>query len=121
MGIPGVKIKKDDILDAIIQKGPVINHIAKFLNCSRQAIYEWKDKDIDVKNALEKSRSDYEIIRNDIHTELKFKAYQSSLCLLDQMDVPTTIFILKTLCGLEQRDSGVNFTINDKGTMDAKK
>lgn len=121
MGTQGVPMNKRDILDAIKEKGHVKAHIAKYLGCTRQTIYTWMNEDEDVKYALEEAKRRFESIRHDIHDDLQFHAYQSALALLQQMDVPTTIFILKTLCGLEQKESGVNFAILDKGSMDESK
>ncbi len=121
MGISGVKMNKDSIISGIKEKGPVIAHVANYLGCDRNTIYAWMARDNDVLEAMEKSREQFELIRHDLHSEMQHKAYQSALALLAQMDVPTTIFILKTLCGLEQKESGVNYSLNNKGSMDERK
>ena len=121
MGISGVLMNKDNIINEIQEKGPVIAHIAHFLGCDRKTIYSWIERDKDVSEAMEKSKNEFELIRNDLHCELRNDAYKSALALLKQMDVPTTIFILKTLCGLEQKDAGVVYNILNKGSMDDSK
>ena len=122
MGTPGVKMNKDDILDAIVKKGPVISHIANYLNCHRDTIYTWRDRDEDVQLALEESIKKDQQYRNDQDIEIKQKAYRSICHLIDNFDVTATIFALKSKCKWDQNaETGSNYIINDKGTMDARK
>lgn len=122
MGIPGVKMNKDHILDAINKKGPVINHIASYLECDRRTIYTWIKEDSDVAKAMEESRKEAQIVRESQEEEIKEEAYKSILDLIRNRDVPSTIFALKSKCKWEQNsETGVNYIITDKGSMDASK
>lgn len=122
MGIPGVKLKKEDILNAINKKGAIVTHIARHLDCDRNTVYTWLKVDDDIAKAFEEARKDAAIIRNCQDEEIKEEAYGSILDLIRNRDVTATIFALKSKCKWDQNaETGSNYIINDKGTMDARK
>ena len=122
MGIQGVKMNKTDILNAIQQKGAIITDIARHLDCERDTIYRWIKIDEDIANAFAEARKEAAIKRDCQDEEIKETAYNSILDLLKNRDVTATLFALKCKCKWDQNvESAANYTINDKGTMDAPK
>lgn len=106
MAICGIKLNKVDILDAIKQNNGVINWIAAQMNCDRQTIYNWVERDKDVAQALKDAREIAMKQREDDDTELVALAYQSANHLLKERDPTFTIFTMKCKSKWNQ-DAGV--------------
>lgn len=111
MGIPGVKLKKQDIIDALVKNEGIITHAAKTLGCVPQTIYTWIESDEDIRLAVERERDKYEKSRQDHDVVLKKKAYTSMEHLLDTYDVSATIFTMKAKAGWQQDRMDVAITI----------
>jgi len=65
MGIPGVPLDKQEILEAIKKGKGIITHIAEILKCSPSTIYNRCDVDEDIKSALDEAREDLTETRLD--------------------------------------------------------
>lgn len=111
MGISGVPLDKDRIIYAIHAKKGVLKHAAQLVPCDVTAIYQWMDKDPEVANAVKEARSNADKERLDRSESLKDKAYNATEALLDECDVTTTIFIMKTLNGLKEAVADRNINV----------
>ena len=96
MAIPGVKLKKDDILNALIEKKGNKASAARMLGCSRQAIHSWCETDEEIKKALEKARQESIDEKIELDDDLVQLAYESIRDLLLKRDITATIYTLKT-------------------------
>jgi len=116
MAVPGVKLNKDDILHALKQKKGIISYAADSLGCDRATIYDWKDRDEDVANAIKKCREDYAKELKEKDDILVDKAYEALQDLLETRDTTAVIFTLKAKAGWVQDAVNHNVTIvkNDK-------
>jgi hypothetical protein len=105
MGISGVPLEKNKIINALHLKKGVIAHAALLIPCSAVAVYEWVNKDPEVAEALRKARENAAQERLDQDEVIKQKAYASIEDLLDKKDPTATIFALKSKCGWSQNST----------------
>lgn len=112
MGISGVPLEKEQIINALHLKKGVIRHAAAHIACEPKTIYSWIDKDPDVANALREARANGDKERADQNEVIKVKAYTSIEALLEKGDVTSTIFALKTLCGWTQGEGNQSIQVN---------
>jgi hypothetical protein len=112
MGHSGVKIDKQDIIDAIIKSEGILNHAAIKLGCSRSVFYVWIDNDPEIAEVVKKAREQAYRDRVDMDEEIKKKAYSSAIALLDKCDPTFTIFTMKAKCNWNQGVTEQNITIN---------
>jgi transposase-like protein len=102
MGTSGVALDKSKIIEAIYQKRGVIEQAAKALGCNPCSIYNWMNKDEEIKQSVDEARELKTKERMSNNEELLDLAYLSTHHLLNRKDVTTTIFIMKTLGGLKE-------------------
>jgi hypothetical protein len=117
MGTCGVPIKKLQIVQAIYAKKGIIMHAAASLGCEPKTIYNWMDKDEDVKFAVDDARAISAKERADMDEELVDLAYESIKDLMNKRDNTATIFTLKSKgkwCDRPEKslESSVNNTYN---------
>lgn len=105
MGTQGVPLDKNAIIEAIYLKKGYLNHAADYLGCCHQAIYQQMKIHPDIGEALEDARAIRDNERKGDNCSLKDKAYKSIDALLEKGDVTSTIFILKTLCGFDDKQA----------------
>lgn len=113
MGIPGVALKKPDILNAIRLKKGIIKHAAELLNCERETIYQWMNKDEDIANAVTTARDQAIKDRSDDDNEIVQAAYLSLLEQIKKGEATPTLFALKCKAGWAEK-SLVDTSINVK-------
>lgn len=117
MGIPGIALKKENIVKAIHEKKGILTHAAKMLNCHYSAIYKWMDKDEDVAKAVSEAREEKLRFYEDDDAALVDKSRETFHRLLDENNVSAAIFIAKTKGGFEGDGFGgksINVNVIDK-------
>jgi hypothetical protein len=115
MGTPGVALDPDLIVNTIYAKKGIVIHVAAEMGCCPEAIYKNMKKHPEIKVALDDARAmadEEKINRKEYQRDLAFNSIE---LLLQKNDIPSTIFILKTLCGYNDKDGqqAVQVTIND--------
>ena len=111
MGISGVRLNKAHIIHALKQNKGVIAFAAEALKCERRTIYDWIDRDEDVKKALHEARETDIRETADRNLVLREKAYKAAAKLLDKNDCTMTIFTLKTQGGWKEAALEQNITL----------
>ncbi len=96
MGTPGVKLDKQAVLSALIEKKGNKASAARLLGCSRSTITNWYDSDQEVKNAVDKAREEAIQEKVELDEDLVQLAYESIRELLVRRDITATIYTLKT-------------------------
>lgn len=116
MGISGVPLDKEQIIQMFHKKGGIITHTADALGCQAKTLYNWVEKDEEIATALKEAREASAKEKIDRNLVLLEKAYKSAETNLEKFDVTTTIFILNTLGKFKEPtiSSGVNIIHIDK-------
>jgi len=105
MGTPGVPLEKEKIVEAIYHKKGYVQHAAEYLGCSYQCIYQQMKIYPEIGEALDDARAIRDSERKAENCSLKDKAYKCIAAALDKGDVTAAIFILKTLCGFDDKQA----------------
>ena len=111
MGIRGVKIDDNRIIDAVHKCRGVLQHAAKMLHCTADAIYNAMERNKFVEDAVREAREKRQRDDEDENLIIVNKARASLIALLDKCDVTATIFTMRTKGGFEQKDMQDN-TVN---------
>ena len=96
MATPGVKLKKADVLNAIVEKRGNKAAAGRMLGCSRQTIHSWCETDKDILAAMEEARKAADQEKTELDEDLVYLAYESIKILLLKYDITATIYTLKT-------------------------
>lgn len=89
MGISGVRIPREEIIEAIKVARGNINHIAAHLGCAPSAVYDWKKKDPKINAMIEEERLKFRY-------SLVHKAENALEKKIDDGDTASILFALKT-------------------------
>jgi len=118
MAASGIRLNKQDIINALKEKKGVLSHVAEQINCHRTTLYTWIKEDEDVAKALEEGREQLRLDYLEKDQEIVKKAYCSMSNLLDNNDVTATIFSLKCKAGWldsnKTQSSGTIIKANDQ-------
>jgi hypothetical protein len=95
MSLEGVMLNKADILNSVHANGGVIQYIADCLECSRTTIYEWMERDAEVKEAVSLARQQRKQLLEDMDEEAVDEAYRSLKRLLKSDNAGVVMFTLE--------------------------
>lgn len=105
MGLQGVPLDHKEIIDAIGLKKGILKLAAEHIGCTPAAIYAIMKTDPLVKDALKIARDLADEEKQNRKEYQKDLAFDSLEVLLQKYDVTMTIFILKTLCGFDDKSA----------------
>lgn len=105
MGISGVSLNKNDLIDAITKSEGIIVTAAELMDCSFQAIHEWIGKDEDVKKAVEVARDKHTAKLKSWDMRLVDAAYRSADRLIHADNDKLVTFTLERKGGWKKEES----------------
>jgi hypothetical protein len=95
MGLGGVKVDRIRILHAIKECKGILYQAAKMLNCERKSLYNWKNSDPEIAEAVLEARKLAEEDRENMDEEIRGLAYDSIIYHLKKKNIPVTLSALE--------------------------
>lgn len=108
MGVSGVVVDKQKIIDALWEQKGVVKNAAKSIGINKDTIYDRAQFDPDIQNAIDESRARRYKEQADEDLIFVEKARQSLLNLLEKNDVTATLFVMRVRGGWLQQDLAEN-------------
>lgn len=105
MGISGVPLDKSKIIEAIHENYGIMTHAAQSMGCNPQSLYDWKEKDPDVKAAIEIARAKQEEHFSDLDKCLVRAAYASAARLIEADNDKLVTFTLERKGGWKKEEA----------------